>query len=239
MLEESRVKATNATEKAQIDKALCETFEKAKDWDKLMTAARRLEASKFLKEEGFRYFVKAAGSAQKWKELEAEAKIALAANGDHVMAMRAIVRARLNQGDGAGAAEWVKKLTASKFAGRDEHVFAAWFEIGQNKVDVVARDRFMNSGNQGASDKEYAYTLAFMEAMLGSTDDALPLLARAVGSQDLDALPAVAWAVHGKICGQYGFEECAKASFERAQMAPEGEQENVIPVEWVLKAVGK
>lgn len=238
ILEEMRVKASNVTEKSEIDKALCETYEKAKDWDKLMSTARRLESAKFLHEEGFRYFLRGATKAEKWKELEAEARAALAANADHVIAMRAMAVTRLKQNDAAGAQDWVKKLTGSKFAGRDEYIFAAWFEIGQNKIDSVARDRFKNSANHGPADKEYAYTLAFLEAMLGSTDEALPLLTRAVGSFDVDALPPAAWAVHGKICGQYGLWDCAKASFERARMVPEDEADNVIPREWVLKAIG-
>jgi hypothetical protein len=153
--------------------------------------------------------------------------------------MRAMVISRLQQNDTPGAAEWVKKLTNSKFAGRDEHIFAAWFDIVQNKVDAVARDRFKNSGNHGDSDKAYLYTLAFLETMLDSADEALPMLTRAVGNYDLDALPAVAWAVHGKICGQFGFEECAKMSFDRARIAPEEEEESPIPTEWVLKAIAK
>jgi hypothetical protein len=237
-LEEMRVKAANVTEKSEIDTALCETYEKAKDGNKLMAAAKRLESSRFLHEEGFRYFVKGATKAQKWKELEAEARVALAANGDHVIAMRAMALSRLKQNDPAGAQEWVRKMTGSKFAGRDEYIFAAWFEIGQNKVDAVARDRFKNSGNHGAADKEYAYTLAFLEAMLGSADDALPLLTRAVGGLDVDSLPVAAWAVHGKICERYGLGDCAKASYEKARLVPEDEADNVIPREWVLKAIG-
>jgi hypothetical protein len=132
----------------------------------------------------------------------------------------------------------VKKMTSSTFAGRDEYIFAAWFEIGQNKVDSVARDRFKSSANRGAADKEYAYTLAFLEAMLSSTDEALPLLTRAVGSFDVDSLPAAAWAVHGKICEQYGLGDCVKASYEKARLVPEDEAENVIPREWVMKAIG-
>jgi hypothetical protein len=238
ILEEMRLKAANVTEKSQIDKALCETYEKAKDWEKLMAAARRLESARFLHEEGFRYFLKGATNAQKWKELEAEARAALAANGDHVIAMRAMAITRLKQNDAAAAQEWVKKMTGSKFAGRDEYIFAAWFEIAQNKVDGVSRDRFKNSGNHGTTDKEYAYTLAFLEAILGATDEALPLLTRAVGNFDVDSLSVAAWAVHGKICEKYGLGYCAKAAYERARQVPEDEADNVIPREWVLKAIG-
>jgi hypothetical protein len=131
-----RVKASNVTEKSEIDKAPCETYEKAKEWDKLMSTARRLESAKFLHEEGFRYFLKGATKAEKWKELEAEARAVLAANADHVIAMRAMAVTRLKQNDAAGAQDWVKKLTGSKFAGRDEYIFATWFEIGQDKIDV-------------------------------------------------------------------------------------------------------
>jgi hypothetical protein len=112
------------------------------------------------------------------------------------------------------------------------------FAIAQSKVDQDTLARFKKAQRHGDSNKEYAYTLAFMEATLGLTDDAQPELARAVAGEDLASLPDVAWAVHGKLCGQYGFTGCAKTSLEKARNLAQSQRGTDSP-EWLLTAIGR
>ena len=235
ILDTARLKAPTPLEKAQVDKAICETLQSAKRWADLMVAARRLESSKLFHEEGFRYFAMGATHARKWKELETDALSMFAGNQEHVFAMRTLVLARARQGDVAGATEWVKRLTDSKLAGRDEQVFAAWVAMGQGKVDQDGLSRLKKASTRGASDKEYMLTTSYMQAILGMTDEAQLGLAQSTSGVGFDALPAVAWAIHGKMCANYGYAQCSKSSFDKAKHAAEVKPDDANV--WLISAV--
>jgi len=216
-LEEARVKAPTALEKSQVDKAICETLEAGSKWNDLEIAARRLEASKLFSEEGFRYFIKAATNARKWKDLEDGALARLRLNPTNLTAMRATILSKWKQGDVAGARQWVTKMSKSELAGADEQIYAAWFAMGQGKSDQDALATLRKAKERAGSDKRYSYTLAMMEAVLGMADDAQADLGRSANGQYGASVPAVAWAVHGKICQQWGFTDCSTSSLEKAR----------------------
>ncbi len=117
--------------------------------------------------------------------------------------MHAMLVAGWRQGDVAGANVWLGKISGSPLAGRDDRIFAAWFELVEGKADRNTLARFKKAQLYGDSDEQYGLTLAFIETKLGLSDDAQPDFARAVSGEDLETMPAAAWAVHGAICAQY------------------------------------
>jgi hypothetical protein len=128
-------------------------------------------------------------------------------------------------------------LSKSKLAGRDEQVFAAWVTMVQNKANQDSISRLKNAPKFGSSDREYALTLSFMEATLGSTDDAQPSLVQGTAGVSTESMPAAAWAIHGKICATYGYADCAKSSFDRARHTAENKpNENNV---WLIAALDK
>jgi hypothetical protein len=234
-LEQAKLKAVTALEKSQFDEAICDTLRDAKRWADLMVAAKRLETSKILHEEGFRYFIEAATNLGKWKELEMEANSAFISNQKHVVAMRALALARLRQGDAPGALEWGKRISKVEYAGADELIFAAWVALANGKADKAALESLKKSNPYSRSDTEYVLTVAMLEATLGLTDDAQASLSKALAGARFESIPAMAWAVHGKICAQYGFSDCAKTSLLAARQQAEVSRDD--KSEWLLAAL--
>ena len=215
ILEEARLKAANATEKAELDKAICETLDKAGKWDELMTAARRMEASSVFAEEGFRYFVKGASAAKRWKDLETEAQKRVATNATNLHALRMVGFARLQQGNTAGAFEITRKLLGSNVATTDDRIFSAWVAILGGKADAGMLND-LKKGSEHVANSAYQYTLAMLEASLNMPDDAERSLMRGINNEDYSDLSAAAWAAYAGICEQYGFKAEAAAASERA-----------------------
>jgi hypothetical protein len=222
-LEQARIKAPTEMEKTQLDKAICETLAAGKKWNDLMIAAARLQTSKHFQEEGFRFYMKAASHAEKWKALETAATEKLETNADHLQAMESVVLAKAKQGDWAGAAQWAKKLSEHQLAGLDQQIYAAWFTMARGTPDTASLEALKKVKSHAGSDKKYNCALGMMQAMLGMADDAQAALSQAIGGEDIDALPAAAWAIHGKICTQYGFSNCATVSLEKARRLAHGE----------------
>jgi Flp pilus assembly protein TadD len=233
MLEAARAKASNATERSQLDIAICETLTAGKKWPELVIAAQRLSATKLFHEEGFRFFIKGAKNAGKWKELEAEAAKALAANKDHVPAMRAMILAKLREGDNKSVSEWLKKLSAARFIGTDERIFGAWVEMSQGTASTESLTRMKEGKDVPTSNNSFTYVEALLEAVLRNADEALPHLKTAVQGEDINGLPAIAWAVHGKVCEQLHLATCAKESSAKARTIAESKKDDEASA-WLL-----
>jgi hypothetical protein len=219
ILGDARPKALTSLEKSQIDKALCETLMKASKWDELLVVGKQLASSKMFSEEGFRYTLKAASGAKKWKELEAVAKARLEIVPTNSAAIRAIAIAKVHQGDRVGADEWIKRMTESSIAGQDERIFAAWNAMLAGKADqeLLATLKKGNESGNGHLNPNYQYTLTTLQVVLQMTDDAFQSLKLAVDQEDYSSLDSRAWAVYGKICEQYGFPEEATVALGRAR----------------------
>src|SRR5258706_11945309 len=110
--------------------------------------------------------------------------------------------------------------------------------MAQGKADQEALARLKKAKEHSPSDKEYSYVLSLMQAILGMPDDAQVGLAQAVAGEDSTLLPAIAWAVHGKICESYGFTTCAKVSLEKARAAAETRRDEE-SAEWLLAVLAK
>ncbi|HEY9247716.1 MAG TPA: hypothetical protein VIO38_01215, partial [Rariglobus sp.] len=217
-LQNARAKAPLALDKAQIDKALCEALDKAGKWEELMAVAKRLQSFKTFSEEGFRYYIRGAASANKWKEMEAEAQRRFAENSSNTFAMRAQVVARIRQGDHAGAGELARKMTGATEAGLDEYLLAAWQEMLAGKPDTKSIERLKRGGEKASERPTYQLTLALLQAMTGSADDALQSLGLGMKPEVMQTISPLAWAAYGEICRQYGFQQEADAAF--ARMSP-------------------
>jgi len=258
ILEQARLKAPNAMQKSQLDKAICETLLAAKKWDDLMIAARRLESSKVFFIEGRRYFIRASTAAQKWKELETEAVKMMDANpgaqpvgkqgsrvvirvvnSGEIMAIKALVLAKWKQGDTAGVAEWLNRISSSDLSSSEDHVFVAWVAMGQGRANEDTLKELKKRHEDGRSNNSYAYAVAMTEALIGQTDAASADLVKAIGGYDLEDLSAVAWAVHGKICDRYGFPSCASSAREKALRAIQGDKKGDELIPWIQATLTK
>lgn len=218
ILKMARAKAANDLERSQIDKALCESYSAAQNWDKLLAAGQRLAASKVFFEEGFRYEIRAARRMRNWQALEAAARARLKASPRNVTALKGVALSRIYLGDSAGAAEWVQKVKDFEFAGADEREFAAWAAMlgGTASRDTIADLKKENQNGVRVTSTEYDYTLALVSATVGLLDDALQELQLGMKNQNYDALPPTAWVAFAKICQIDGFPVEASKALQHA-----------------------
>jgi hypothetical protein len=216
-LREERVKAALALDKSLVDKALCEALLKARKWDDLIVVARRLQGSNTFSEEGFRYFVKAATGARKWKDLETESQKRMEGNALNLAAVRSLVLAKAHLGDTAGALELSAKLSDKLYADAEDCALAAWNAVLAGKVDEAVLTQLKKVKDQTGSHTNYQYTLAMVEAILGSPDDAQQTLLKGMAHEDYFHLSPLAWIAYARICDQYGFPIEAEAAVARAK----------------------
>ena len=221
-LKAARAKAATELDRSQIDKALCESFNTAKNWDELMVASRRLGMSKVFAEEGFRYRVKAATELRNWQELEVAAQARFKLQPQNITAMRAMALARAYRGDRQGSAEWVKKLEDSPIAGSSERELAAWAAMLSGSASAETVENLKKGDSHGVKDFsiEHYYTLAMLEAVEGAPDDAFQSLHRAIQGQEYTALDARAWVAFARVCQLYGFPREAADALRRARSVP-------------------
>jgi tetratricopeptide (TPR) repeat protein/transglutaminase-like putative cysteine protease len=229
-LEAARLKAPNTTEKAQIDKALCESLARARKWKEMLPVAKRLAASKTFPEEGFRYALRAAREAGDWKEYEAIARQRLIAAPRNSVALRSLAIARIRQRDFAGAAEWTKKLLAWDLAGFDEFLFEAWVSMLTGKDQAAVLVKLQERAKNHVPTRTSQLTIAALMTYAGKLDDARQTLARAVEKEDVDGLDATVWVVYGRIAAAYGLQEEAASAFERARRSKRDTDE----AQWAL-----
>jgi hypothetical protein len=224
VLQAARAKAPNVLEKSQIDKALCESYVNTKNWTALMETARLLMTSKTFHEEGFRYFVKGASGAKKWKEMEAEAAKRIAANVQHTPALRAQALARLRLGDIQAALDLCKKLLGTPMAGTEEQVFAAWIELAAGKPNSATADTLLKA-QSSTSKSGYRIALGNLLAALERPDEAFQEIIKAAGDADYYRMSPGIWTAYAKICEQYGFGEDAAEAYKRAVAATKFDSE--------------
>jgi tetratricopeptide (TPR) repeat protein len=211
-LQEARLKAPTAVEKAAVDKAICESLLKASSWTALMEAAKRLEASKIYSEEGFRFYIKGASGAWKWPELESEAKARFQGNPKNSAAARAVALALARQGNWTGAAEWAHK-SEDPVSAAEASLVLAWSSILAGKPDQTALVEL----KKATFGQSYRYTQAMLEASLLRPDEAVQTLMAAIGSRDYHRLDPAVWIAYSRICEQYGFPAEAGAALAKAR----------------------
>jgi hypothetical protein len=204
----------------QLSKGLSEALARARKWDESTVAARRLLASKFFSEEGFRYLVKATVGSGNWKELETEAQKRAPANPTNTFATSIVVLAKAHLGDDASAEVWTKKLLASERA-TDDEVLAAWMSVDTGKPNGDVLDKVKKAGYQNDA---LTFAIAVLQAALHQPDEAMQNLLRGVDKQDYFHLSAKAWLAYGQICEEYGFKEEAGAVRIRAKEAQDDEE---------------
>jgi hypothetical protein len=230
-LRDARVKAPTAMEKGQVDKAICESLAKAKKWDELVLAAKRLGEHKLFSEESFRYSVRGLSGAGKWKELETEAQKRVTGNPLNLAAMRALVLAMTRQGNSIGAVEWAKKMSADHLADTGDRILAARSIMAAGKAGKETLAVLKKDAETGRSKATYQYTVAMMHAVLDQPDDARQALLEGLARQDYEHVDIAGWAAYGKICELYGYSVDAEAAFARAREASKRDGQ---AAEWVL-----
>ena len=208
----ARPKAANVLDRAQIDKAICESLVKGKNWEGLMAAARQLQASRMFSEEGFRYYLMGAKGAHKWVELAAEAKKRYDGNPLNEAAVKALVLAAAGQGNWTSAAEWAKKVAKSGIFQIEQAETEAWTAILAGKATEESLTALHKVKDNGGKLLSYQYTDAMLQASLHLPEGAMEALIRSIAGQDDLHLHPAAWLAYARICVQYGYpDEAAKA----------------------------
>src|SRR5262249_8137958 len=143
---------------------------------------------------------------------EIEAKKRFDENSSNEFAGRSLAIAKFRQGDTAGALELVRFMSVSTTARIDDHLFLAWHQALSGKPDGKSVDELKKAGERAADNPLYPATLANLQAITGSVDDAQQSFVRSIRAADVSDLPALTWAAYAEICGRYGFPEDAKAA---------------------------
>ena len=220
ILREARDDAPEELEAIQIDLALCEALSRARKWEDLLVAGKRLAGSRLFPDRGFDYLVKAAVRMEEWQQLEREALAKLEKRQNHWPAMRAIATAKVRQGEKASAIEWLNRMTAADSSGLREQIFEAQTAIAGGWVSQEHLDKLAEAKTKygkGDLGNRFHYTLAMLQVLVGATEDALVSLKLAVNLDHKEGLSPEAWVVFGKICDDYGFPNLSESAFEKAR----------------------
>ncbi len=212
-----RKQVSTALERAQLDRALCETLAKAKRWPEMLEAARRLERTRNFEATGGHLVLRALEGAGHWDELLAEAGKGRAKDADDLYMLRAQVTALLHLGrtkDAAGAAGALLQQPGVKPADR---TLAAWCALlGGGDVAKSLKDLTTNAGSNPAElGSDYWYAVAALHLAAGQTAEAYNAFTRGLSGEQLDALDARGWAVWGRLAGRYGYPEVESAAHAR------------------------
>jgi tetratricopeptide (TPR) repeat protein len=225
ILKDARLTATAQIERNQIDLALCESLDKAKKWDELLTVARRLAGVPTFASDGFRFIVRAATGLKQWKTLQIEGERRLSVAKSDRFALRALATASIHQGNAEAAAKHLKTLAGLSYADSNDKLFEA-----RNAMLIGVADNEMLTRLMGVAERtakaDYWYTLGLLQATLQKPEDAQRSLARALDMDDFAVLDAQPWVLVGKIYEQYGITDAAAAAYQRALGSSRGDDES-------------
>ena len=218
LLRVARSKATVQLVRAQIDLALCESLEKAKKWDELISTARRLGAIRLFEKDGFRFFVAAATAQERWKELQLEAAERLKSAPKDAEALEAMTISAIHNGNKQAAADSLSRLTELPYAGPSELQFQAWASMLNGAADPELLAKLVKDSELPEfSTPAFWYALGMLQALLNKPEDAQRSLVNALNGEDWASLDAKPWALAGTIYEQYGLPDAAAAAFAKAR----------------------
>jgi Flp pilus assembly protein TadD len=216
-LTQARPKAANALDRTLLDKAICESLVKAKNWEGLLPAARQLQASRMFSEEGFRYYLMAAKGMRKWPELAAEAKKRYDGNNSNEAAVKALVLAEAGQGNWTRAAEWAKKIDKNGIFQVEQAETEAWTALIAGSPTDETLAALHKVKDLAAQQMDYRYTDAMLEAALHKPEEATEALLRGIADEDYFHLHPAAWVAYARICEQYGYPGEAEKAMAMAR----------------------
>ncbi len=217
LLTEARGHASSALERGQIDLALCQTFEKRKQWSELLSCARRLEANRVFEREGFRFAVKTLGAQENWKELQAEAERKLKASAKDGDALLAMATSLIHLGERERASQYLRTITDAPYSGPDELLLEAWNSLLNGKPDSDVLSKFDKWSNiPEMTSANYWYTVGNLQAFLNMPDDAQRSLVKALDADDRGASGPKPWVLASKIYEQYGVTDAAATARQKA-----------------------
>jgi tetratricopeptide (TPR) repeat protein len=233
ILKTERDSAANRTERGNIDLALCQAYLKAGKWTELLAAAKNLTASYAVKDQSFRYTVKARAGLKQWTELEQEARAEYKASVQNPRALIAAVEATMNAGKPEKAAEYIEHIRQLNFSSTEEQKLVAWYTLLSGKTDDKTIEQLQKDSQPAITDPDLALPLGLLQVQSGKTEEArhsLSLALDAAGWRDLDARP---WVLQGKIQDQLGNAEAAAAAYAEARKHTAGGEES----NWALHLI--
>lgn len=213
LLTEARGHATSPIERGQIDLALCQSFEKGKQWSELLSCARRLEANRVFEREGFRFVVKALIGQENWKGVQEEAERKLKSSAKDSDALLGMATSLIHLGERQRASLYLKTITDSVYSGPDELLLEAWNCLLNGKPDPDVLSKFDKWSNlPEMTSANYWYTVGDLQAALNMPDDAQHSLIKALDADDRGASDPKPWVLASKIYEQYGLSGAAAAA---------------------------
>jgi tetratricopeptide (TPR) repeat protein len=217
LLTEARGHAASLLERGQIDLALCQSFEKSKQWGELLVCARRLETNRVFEREGFRFLAKALSAQNDWKGLQAEAERKLKSSSKNSDALLDMATSLIHLGERERASQYLKSITDSPYSGPDELLLEAWNSLLNGKPDSEVLSKFDKWSNlPEMTSANYWYTVGNLQASLNMPDDAQRSLLKALDADDRGASDPKPWVLASKIYEQYGLKDAAATARQKA-----------------------
>ncbi len=217
LLTEARGHSASPLERGQIDLALCQSFERSKQWSELLACARRLEGNRVFEREGFRFVAKALGAQENWKELQGESERKLKASAKNSDALLAMATSLIHLGERERASQYLQAITDSPYSGPDELLLEAWNSLLNGKPDSDILSKFDKWSNiPEMTSANYWYTLGNLQASLNLPDEAQRSLLKALEADDRGASDPKPWVLASQIYEQYGLADAAAAARQKA-----------------------
>jgi Flp pilus assembly protein TadD len=213
-------------EQEDLNFAICEALDKARNWKELLEPAQRLLKSRAYQEAGMRFLGEAFSGLEDWPGLAKATESRLAVSPKDHIALQFATIAAMAQGDHDKSAKYVARLkNAPYMAYLDDDLLAGWDAILAGKVpDEVVTG--LNNGNGFSTltkGSAYAYTLALAQLRNGKAEECRRTLAIALQGEGANP-SGLAWLVEGELLKQYSLDSEAASAFERARSAGGFEQ---------------
>jgi tetratricopeptide (TPR) repeat protein len=213
-------------EQEDLNFAICEALDKARNWKEMIKPAQALLKSRTYQEAGIRFLGEALSGLEDWTGLAKASESRLAVSPTDHIALQFATIAAMAQGDHEKAEKYIARSKNAPYIGyMDDDLLAGWDAILAAKVpdDVISR---LNNGT-GVSvltrGSAYAYTLALAQLRNGKAEECRRTLAIALQGEGPNP-SGLAWLVEGELLKQYSLDSEAASAFEHARSAGGFEQ---------------
>lgn len=206
-------------EREDLNFAIGEALDKARNWKELLEPAQTLLKSRTYQEAGMRFLGEAFSGLEDWPGLAKATESRLAVSPKDHIALQFATIAAMAQGDHDKAAKYVaRSKNAPYMAYLDDDLLAGWNAIlAGNVPDEVVTG--LNNGNGFSiltKGSAYAYTLALAQLRNGKAEECRRTLAIALQGEGANP-SGLAWLVEGELLRQYSLDSEAASAFERAR----------------------
>ena len=202
-----------------LDFAICEALNKARNWQELRTRSRVLLRSKYYQEPAMRFLGNALIGLGQWADLAkaAEERLAISAKDHSALQLAAI--AAMARADYDGAAKYLTRSKDAPYSALfSDKVLTAWNGILARKIpdEVLGEleaDNMYTLVNEGST---YVYTVALAQLRNGKTELSVRSLAMGL-EMDTTVPSGLAWLVERELMKSYQLDAAAVMASEHVQ----------------------